>query len=180
MLIVKQKLIYMCIYIVKKVTSKGIGASDLFEDAFFVIDAVLIAILCPIPKLYQNRSQSFVVVFCFTPTRFMLIGWKKPLALSASWVHLGKSLLQLVSPDFQLCDSSLQTWQLLSYRRHTKVPVLCSKCLLKLLLIFNLFVHWACIYIVGKAPSVIHVHKGDCQHWCLSNSQYIYLGKGDF
>lgn len=44
------------IYIVKKMTSKGIRASDLFEDAFFVINAIPFAILYSVSKLYQNRS----------------------------------------------------------------------------------------------------------------------------
>lgn len=61
-------------YIVNKVTSKGIRASDLFEDAFFDINAISFAILCSISKLYQNRSYSFVVVFCFIPVGFVLIG----------------------------------------------------------------------------------------------------------
>lgn len=139
----------MNICIVKKVTSKGIRC---FEDAFFVITAIPLQFYVP----YLNLPKSNLVI-------------RGRVLLHSHWVHVdgmkeASCSSNLFGPSWQKPFATNKP------RGHTKFCPL-QQVFTRAASIFNLFVHWPCIHVVGEAPSVIHIHKGDSQHWCLSNSQ---------
>lgn len=142
----------MNICVVNKVTSKGIRASFLFEDAFFVISAIPLQFCV----LYLNCIKiEFSRCGCVLPRSHRL---------HVDGMEEASCSSDLFGPSWQKLFAASKPWG------HTKFCPL-QQVFTKAASIFYLPVHWSCIHVVGEAPSVIHTHKGDSQHWCLSNSQ---------